>query len=170
MSGHIEPLLPDYLKGDLPAPEREEVRKHLEGCAHCRGEMELFAEVERLAAESANWEPSEEIWGRISARLAAAPVPTAAPAPATGIGRRYAARPHWAWLAVAASLLLFISSSVLVRQSEPDGWVGLYEINIPVARGNPFLTEASSQENPFFRETFAAAQHGDNPFAPAGER
>lgn len=170
MSRHIEPLLADYLRGDLAAPEREEIRRHLEGCAHCRNELDLFAEVERLAAEGANWEPSEEIWNRISARLAETRAPATVPAPATSTGRRFAARPRWAWLAVAASLLLFISSSVWVSQSEPDGWVGLYEINVPVARGNPFLAEASNQENPFLRETFAAAQRGDNPFAPAGKR
>jgi ferric-dicitrate binding protein FerR (iron transport regulator) len=43
-----EALLPAYLDGELSASQREDMERHLEGCAHCRQELEAFRKDDRL--------------------------------------------------------------------------------------------------------------------------
>ena len=67
MSAHPDPLdLSAYLDGELPAAERGELKRHLQACAACRGEVTALEKVKsalaagprrRLpAAVSAAWE------------------------------------------------------------------------------------------------------------------
>jgi anti-sigma factor RsiW len=65
---HVEELLVDHLRGELPAAERDRVEAHLAACAPCRATRERFA---RLTAELARTAPAPPPihWGAYRAEL-----------------------------------------------------------------------------------------------------
>lgn len=112
--------LDDFAGGELAPPEHDAVRRHLQGCAECRAEVEalrsLLDEARFLPREIA---PGRDLWAGISARLE----PRAAPAAAeTERGAEdpkvIPFRPRSAWqpprwlLAAAAALVLMVGTSV----------------------------------------------------------
>jgi anti-sigma factor RsiW len=72
----VQALLDEYIDGGLAAAERDEVERHLEGCAECAAEVEslltLRARTRALPREIA---PGRDLWPEIQARIQAAPAP-----------------------------------------------------------------------------------------------
>lgn len=62
----VAETLQAYLDAELPAPNVEVVREHLEHCARCGIEAEVYREVKRSLARLAT-PPDEEIVGRLRA-------------------------------------------------------------------------------------------------------
>lgn len=86
-SSHITHLLHDYLDGDLPAPERDAVERHLADCPACRSECDalrgLLAETAALPKRIL---PRRDLWAGIAARIASpdltdTPAPDRSPSP-----------------------------------------------------------------------------------------
>jgi len=138
--------LDDYVDGLLGDEDRRSLRRHLEECSACSGEVDAIARLQ-TAARGLPREiaPPRDLWSAISARIdesgAAAPPPEAEreaeQVQVIRIESRRPGRPTW-WmrkdlLAVAAAVLVLISSAVtamLVRD------VGAAR-NGPVASGPP---------------------------------
>jgi anti-sigma factor RsiW len=60
-----------YIDRELPAAEREAVRRHLHGCPGCSSAHERLAEAWTLVAEAPRVSPRVDLWPRIEARLEA---------------------------------------------------------------------------------------------------
>lgn len=72
---HIVGRIDEYLDGKLPAAEHEAVRRHLEGCDECRGELEAIRQLRAEAqALPGSVEPPRDLWPQIATRLKAAKV------------------------------------------------------------------------------------------------
>lgn len=107
----MEKLIALNAGGDLPAPDADRVREHLDGCAACRAATAELAESQAMLAalrsESldertlANWRRS--LMDRIEAG-----------------GRQRRFPWPWAWAAVAAGVLLVLTiSHVAMRRTQP---------------------------------------------------
>lgn len=112
------------------------LRQHLESCAGCREEAELWRAVsEEARGLRRQWE-SPELWGRIESDLTAL-APSASPKPGLGF---WSSSPNW--LAIAATLFLaLISGSVLwlfLASDTPRPEV----VEVP----NPLLTEKALRQ------------------------
>lgn len=97
---HVIDKLPDYLSGDLAPEEGREVEMHLTTCAACRSELRrlndtLVTMVEGLPRRDAS---SDGSWDNVKARIRK---------------RDVRHHPRWSWepLAVAASLLIAVTSA-----------------------------------------------------------
>jgi hypothetical protein len=102
----IDELLPDYLEGALDERMHADAEAHVTSCARCTA---LVADLRRISAQARSLPdlaPSRDLWADISARIEA-PVITL---PATG--DRGARRFGIPWMAAAAAVLVFASSSV----------------------------------------------------------
>jgi alkylhydroperoxidase family enzyme len=69
MSEHATERLSAYLDGDLAAPDREAVERHLAGCRECAVVVEDLARLARAAGELEDVEPVTDLWPGIAARL-----------------------------------------------------------------------------------------------------
>jgi hypothetical protein len=69
MSEHATERLSAYLDGDLAAPDREAVERHLAGCRECVVVLEDLARLARAAGELEDPEPVTDLWPEIAARL-----------------------------------------------------------------------------------------------------
>ena len=65
-----------YLDHELSLPRREALRRHLQDCAHCRGELAGLQQVERLLAQVRPLTPPPHLLPATLQRLR-----TTAPAP-----------------------------------------------------------------------------------------
>ena len=68
------PLIDDFIAGDLPEPQADSIRRHLEGCASCRGAADearsIRAALGSLRDGPAADLPAAEIWAGIREGLA----------------------------------------------------------------------------------------------------
>lgn len=172
MSWHPEHLLSDFLNGELSDSEQERVEKHLEVCSRCRSDLELFREVDRLAQEAPQLEPSEQLWDRIAARVQSAAWGRPPAAIADTKAFPVVLRPRW--MAMAAVVLMFLLAALFVARqpSRAELVAELYQVNVPVAKGNPFLPEpplSPSRGNPFFTNILTLTESGANPFSQRAE-
>ncbi len=87
-------LLGPYLLGELSDEEERELRRHLEECAACRGELDHLRQTHDLLRLLASSTPPPELKARTMERTAAS-IPSR-----SGGGRR------WLWAAAAAALLV----------------------------------------------------------------
>lgn len=143
----IQPLLGEYIDGELDDARLARVQEHLDRCAECLGEvdgmLELQAGARALPREIA---PSRDLWPEIAARLqqSARPPHGMAPAP-QGTGRviegdfqSRSRRSGWrqrGWVAAAAVVLVAISSGTtayLLRSTGP----AQVAVNTPPAPAN----------------------------------
>ena len=99
-----------YVDGRLKESERQEVEKHLAGCAACRLRVSEFRAVSGLLEELPTIEPSAAFDLRVRARVAAEPVKQS----------------WWAWLMpaprVAVAALVLMLATI---------WVGTHTKNQP---------------------------------------
>jgi anti-sigma factor RsiW len=73
---HVNHNLLAYIDNELPAPDREAIRLHLQSCPDCQRELLLLANAEQrltqfLQAQAAQAAPSAQAWHKLQARLAA---------------------------------------------------------------------------------------------------
>lgn len=102
-------LLGAYIDGELPSETAAQVEAHLVGCTRCRRELAVQqATRERLAAEPPIG-ASSALRERITAAVAASPLPPAAPPRRSGLA------PRTLGIAVAAMLLLVLASVFVWR-------------------------------------------------------
>jgi hypothetical protein len=94
-----------YLDGRLKESERQDVQKHLAGCATCRLRVEEFRAVSGLLDELPVIEPSVAFNARVHALVAAEPVK----------------QNWWAWLRVPPRVA-FAATTLLVAAL----WLGFY--------------------------------------------
>lgn len=122
---HVDDLLPLFAMGLVDPQESAAVQGHLEGCAQCRDELQVFrADIRRLQEGGALASPPQSLWERIESRLGQ-------PAPIAAGGRR-ASMPIKA-LGFAASLALVIIASVALTllfhdPGAPDFRAALHDI------------------------------------------
>ena len=111
----IQPRLSAFIDGALPASERDDVARHLDQCAACRG---LARDLERLrstANELGPIQPPDHIWLEIAGQVRAVGGPVAQPAPAP------ARRPAlWQWVGLAA-MLVIVTMTVYFVVHAPRG-------------------------------------------------
>src|SRR5687767_4846693 len=92
--------LSEYLDGELTAPERAALERHLAACPACSAALADLSRVVLRARALAAPEPPRDLWGgiaeRIAAERAAAAIP---PAP----GRRARRRWMFSWPQLAAA-------------------------------------------------------------------
>jgi anti-sigma-K factor RskA len=69
----FEELLGSYLLRQLTAEEERELERHLEGCSHCRDELERVRETHAFLGELAANEPPPELKGRVLAHARGEP-------------------------------------------------------------------------------------------------
>jgi anti-sigma factor RsiW len=69
----VRDLLPDWVHGSLPAPERAEVEAHLAGCDACRAEAALIGAMRRALADDAPRLDAARIADAVRAGRTAAP-------------------------------------------------------------------------------------------------
>ena len=93
-----------YLDGELDAVSSAEFEHHLSGCAEC---YSLLAAERAIRANMARADLYERAPDRLRASLASPRVGTAV------VPRGPASREYWTWLAVAAMLLLAMTSALL---------------------------------------------------------
>lgn len=107
MSGHVGERLSPFLDGELDAREREEVARHVDGCAECARLLEELAAVDRLAAGEPVPAPEgyfDAFAGRVRERIR---------------GASASRRPRVfepAWLLAAAALVVAVVAPVLLRE------------------------------------------------------
>lgn len=97
-------LLPDYLEEELGAHARTTVEGHAASCARCQGILRDIDAIRSEAAQLPELEPSHDLWLGIEARIQPVVVPIAT--------QRGWASPSRRMMALAASLLIVVSSSV----------------------------------------------------------
>ncbi|HKY61558.1 MAG TPA: zf-HC2 domain-containing protein [Gemmatimonadota bacterium] len=69
MSEHPIDLLSAYLDGDLAAPDREAVERHLAGCRACTAVLEDLGRLVHAAGQLEDREPVTDLWPGIAGRL-----------------------------------------------------------------------------------------------------
>ncbi|HET6341434.1 MAG TPA: zf-HC2 domain-containing protein, partial [Gemmatimonadota bacterium] len=69
MSEHATERLSAYLDGDLDAPDREAVERHLAVCGECAALLEDLDRLARAAGELEDREPAADLWPGIARRL-----------------------------------------------------------------------------------------------------
>ncbi len=109
MSGHENERLSAYLDGELPAGERDEVARHLAGCAECAARLAEFAAVGDAAVALDAAAPHgyfDELPGRVRGRLGPRP--------------RARRLPAWSWAVAAAVLLAVVTPLTLRRLPAPE--------------------------------------------------
>ena len=124
--------LSDYLDGDLGAPEREAVARHLEGCAGCATTLaELLAVRERARALPPLAAP-DSLWASIEAKLSETP----AKAKVIDLSAEREKR-RWSFstlqLVSAAAALVVVSAVAAWFVANPSGTVRVTRPPEPVA-------------------------------------
>jgi anti-sigma-K factor RskA len=116
-----QPLLNDLVDGDLDSVRRESVEAHLQVCDHCSREVEFLLEL-RAGARALPREiaPSRDLWSGIAERLE--------PRQEVGVipiqrkrstqGRSWRG---WVAVAVAASVLIVVTSAVTMQLTRGPG-------------------------------------------------
>jgi hypothetical protein len=61
----IREKLPGYLDGALPVDDHGPIRKHLEDCSGCRGELEQYRQLQRMMSHAVRPEPPADLAMRI---------------------------------------------------------------------------------------------------------
>lgn len=129
-----ETRLNDYLDGELDAPTAAEVRRHLDGCAACRVEVDRLGRIIKAAASLEDAiAPRHDLWPAIDARI------DSAASVDLEVWRQRSRGGLWGHryqLAAAATLLVLAASTgtfLLVRDSNRPA---------PVATSAP-VTDAS---------------------------
>lgn len=120
----MEDRLNEYLDGELPGTERQEVDRHLAGCPGCRETLRGLRSIRDGAGTlPRHLEPPRDLWPGIRSALRAGKLPR------RGMDRRLARWPRWAELAVAAALIvisggvtaLFLRSRPVAPETGPGG-------------------------------------------------
>jgi hypothetical protein len=114
---HIEPeRLSAWIDDDLPAGEAEEVARHLEGCAACRGIAEDLRAITTAAVELDPPEVSDG-WGAIAQRI-----------------ERPRTRRRFRLLAVAAALVLTLGALLFSQFTPPKKDPVLHRAHLELGR------------------------------------
>ena len=69
MNEHPTERLSAYLDGDLAAPDRVAVERHLAGCRECSAVLADLGRLARAARELEDREPATDLWPGIAGRL-----------------------------------------------------------------------------------------------------
>ena len=114
----MEERLNDFADGLLSGSEREEVERHLDGCASCREALESLTSLrERTAALPRSLEPPRDLWPGVEEALAKR---GAALRAWFGRDRRPVVFRSWGpGLAAAAALLLLLSVGIVTVTRRP---------------------------------------------------
>ncbi|HEX8244800.1 MAG TPA: zf-HC2 domain-containing protein, partial [Longimicrobium sp.] len=162
--------LDDYASGELPDIERVMVQRHLDGCGHCRAEVEAIRALLVMAHElPSGIAPRRDLWEGIAGRLEPrAPAAVQLVAEETKViplapRRRPWTPPRWALQAAAAVVLVASSSAVtavLMRQQGPAGTVA---VGTPVHAARPATAGDPGRET----EGTAGANTPASPADPA---
>lgn len=123
----MESRILGHVDGRLKENERQEVEKHLAGCAPCRMRVEEFRAVSGLLDELPVIEPSPEFDVRVRARVAAEPVKQS----------------WWAWMRVSPRVA-FAASMLLLAAL----WFGFYQRpQTPQLPWNPVEADAQMMQD-----------------------
>jgi hypothetical protein len=97
----IEPRLSEFADGSLPAGEREDVGRHLDGCERCAGVVRDLDRLRTAARNLGPMTPPAHVWRTLERRLEVAETEQTSPVPSRP--RRSVAR--WAGIAAAVTLV-----------------------------------------------------------------
>jgi hypothetical protein len=109
MSDRFTELLSGYLDHDLTRTEHDAVRRHLDECADCRGELSALADVKSRAASLVDPPAPTDLWAGIASRIGTAGSSSAAPvrhARVIELPRRNT--PTWSGSQVLAAVATFV--------------------------------------------------------------
>ncbi len=111
----LDDRLDDYVDGELPEGEFQEMELHLASCAACRsaerGLRRVLAEARALPREM---KPARDLWPGIAERLRSRPL-----------------WGNWTFLAAAASLALALAAVFLLRDGPPPSTAPMVPVAIP---------------------------------------
>jgi anti-sigma factor RsiW len=137
----IEDRLDDYVDGELPEGEFQEMELHLASCAACRNAerqlRRLLAEARALPRERT---PSRDLWPGITERLET---------------RRFGG--NWTFLAAAAILVLALAGVFLFREGRPPA-PGVAAVPVSVPAESPALAAAEEDYSRASAALLAALQ------------
>jgi anti-sigma factor RsiW len=108
----------DIVDGSVDPALRAEVDAHLASCARCQALVADLQRITQAAASLNRASPPAGTWARVAARLEADPELRRASGMAKAAGRGGFVPANWAWLGLAAALLLFVGGGLwLVSRS-----------------------------------------------------
>ncbi len=122
--------LSEYVDGELAAPARNEVERHLRGCADCPGIVDEMRAIRSAAAGlPREIEPPRDLWSGIESRIegsgAAAPADPDEVTPVgsgevtpVGSGRFHVARSWNVGLAAAAALVVLVAGAAFLMRDD----------------------------------------------------
>ncbi len=143
MSEHVTERLSAYLDGDLDAPDREAVERHLAVCRECSAVLEDLGRVTRAAGALEDREPATDLWPGIAGRLESRPRIVPIDAARLRAHRRFSfTMPQ---LAAAAIALIVLSAAAVWWGSPRPGDVALDRPAVgsaPETTGIPVSLEA----------------------------
>lgn len=137
MSEHPTGRLSAYLDGELAAPEREALERHLAGCQACASVVEDLGRLARAARALEDREPATDLWPEIESRLAGRPLIVPIEAARPRDRRRFSfTMPQ---LAAAAIALIVLSAAAVWWGAPRAGSVAL-DRTVPAAGTTPGAT------------------------------
>lgn len=151
-----EAVINEYIEGGLTAAERDDVARHLAGCAACRALADDLHELARAARNLAGVEPPAAVWRRLEARLR-----SERSGKSFGDARRTAASaraPRYIVAGLAAAAVLVIAAVVGLRvgpgsHQKPNG---------PAVATTPSPAVPAADAQTVEAELRAAEEHYDN--------
>lgn len=168
--------LNDFVDGSMAPELRAEVAAHVDTCAICR---DMVSRVRGLRDETAALpqaiEPPREAWAAIAARIDAAKVVELGRAPgrASDAHASFNSRNRWIRMAIAAVLLVTVSSSVTAILMRNTGTPGVATTRIEPTPSNAQLAalppDIANVERTYLStvdELVAALNDPSNTFAP----
>ena len=136
MSEHVTERLSAYLDGDLDAPERRAVERHLAVCRECAAVLDDLDRLARAAGELEDREPATDLWPAIAGRLKARPQGRIVPIDAARTRARRRFSFTMPQLAAAAIALIVLSAAAVWWGSPRPGDVAL-DRSVPAAGRSP---------------------------------
>ena len=148
------------LVGTLGRADAEALDAHLATCPECQGMVadarRLQAELRLIGAEG----PSPRVWERVATRLEADPEFERVTAAAVDAAPR-PSRVDWRWVALAATLLLVISGSLLLLRRS----LGPTPVHAPAVATGPAAAGSDAIVSSIESELDLAAKHYENAIA-----
>lgn len=154
MTEHPTERLSAYLDGDLAAPDREAVERHLAACPECSAVLEDLGRLARAARGLEDREPARDLWPGIAGRLESRAQPRVVPIDAArqrGHRRFSFTMPE---LAAAAIALIVLSAAAVWWGSPRPGVVAVDRPAVGAAKGTTGIP-VSLEADPAYTDALA---------------